>query len=30
MDARCMSVHEVDVRKSLDKGVPLGRLKEIL
>jgi hypothetical protein len=30
MNARWMSVHEVDVRLSLDKLVPLVRLQEIL
>jgi hypothetical protein len=29
-NARCVSVHEVDVRLSLGKLVPLGRLQEIL
>jgi hypothetical protein len=29
-NARCMSVREVDVRLSLGKFVPLGRLQEIL
>jgi hypothetical protein len=30
MDVRWISVHEVDVRFSLGKRVPLGRLQEIL
>jgi hypothetical protein len=30
MNARWVSVHEVDVRLSLGKLVPLGRLQEIL
>jgi hypothetical protein len=29
MNARWMSVHEVDVRLSFGKRVPLGRLREI-
>jgi hypothetical protein len=29
-NARWMSVHEVVVRLSLDKRVPLGRLQEIM
>jgi hypothetical protein len=29
-NARWVSVHEVDVRLSLGKSVPLGRLQEIL
>jgi hypothetical protein len=29
-NARWVSVHEVDVRLSLDKLVPMGRLQEIL
>jgi hypothetical protein len=30
MNARWLSVHEVNVRLSLGKLVPLGRLQEIL
>jgi hypothetical protein len=30
MNARWVSVHEVDVRLSFSKLVPLGRLQEIL
>jgi hypothetical protein len=30
MNARSVSVHEVDVRLSIGKLVPLGRLQEIL
>jgi hypothetical protein len=30
MNARLVSVHKVDVRLSLGKLVPLGRLQEIL
>jgi hypothetical protein len=30
MNARCVSVHEVDARMSLGKLVPLGRLQEIM
>ena len=29
-NARCVSVHEVDVRRSLGKLVPLGRLQKFL
>jgi hypothetical protein len=30
MNAQCVSIHEVDVRLSLGKRVPLGRVREVM